>query len=188
MAAGKSDRCSPLLLLGPSRASRLFVSRAISHALEVPLVIGNQQSLVQTLKEFNSDSLLYQLFENSEFNLSLANRGVIYVEGLSDKSAQRAFVDLIDGAAATAFPTKLDLRLDRIQFLCGADADGLDQIITSGGRHLEQPIVATDLLAYGFIPEFVNRSHLALWLDQLGDDTLVRIISTLDLKANTAAL
>jgi len=174
---------SPILLVGPSRASRLFAGRAISQSLGVPFAFGDQQSVIQSTNRFNSDSLFFELLNAGEFGLAAANRGMIYIDGLHDESTQRAFLNLIDGAANNALPDGLELDVERILFICGANGAGLDQIISTHGRHVEQPIMDNDLIAWGMLPNFVNRLHLALWWNPLDEETLVRIVSKMELKS-----
>ena len=55
------DPLGPVILVGPSPGSRLFVARALAHALEVPFAEGNASALL--VAPDNAESLPHKLLQ-----------------------------------------------------------------------------------------------------------------------------
>ena len=52
-----------ILLLGPSRSTKLYLARVLAHALEVPFAMGDASDLVQTKQSPENLLLLSSLLE-----------------------------------------------------------------------------------------------------------------------------
>lgn len=173
---GKPD-C--LLLIGPSRSSKVLLGRALAHILEVPFAHGNGENLQEFPINPQDPSLLLQLLQACEFDADAAQRGIAYVDGIDQKGTQKMLLQLLTGAG-TGSAHDLRLNVPGILFLCGGSFPGFDKVRIGRGRHLEQPITVDDLLAFGVLPELARRFQAITAVAPLDDEEWVRIVSWVD--------
>jgi ATP-dependent Clp protease ATP-binding subunit ClpX len=174
-----------ILLVGPARSSKIYLARALAHIVGVPFAHGNAGELGGA-----SSPLILNLLYASEFDINAAERGIVYIDGVEQQGAQQPLHALLDGSATCVFSSELgrELQVDtgKIFFLWGASFSQLGEIMARRGPHLEQPVSVEDLLAFGMAPEVVRRVQAIVRLDPLDEETLMRIVSWVDLKGLAA--
>jgi ATP-dependent Clp protease ATP-binding subunit ClpX len=181
---------SALLLIGPTRSSKVFLARALAHALEVPFADGDRTSLVNPCPGSEAvEPLLYKLLRASDFDVEAAQRGIVYVDGVDQRGTQEALLrlwakvpsDAVDHRLQIDVARLLQIDVARLLFICGAEFAGLDAIITGMGRHPEQPVTRDVLLTFGVVPDLVRRFQDIVRVAPLDEETLARIVPWVDL-------
>ncbi len=169
-----------ILLIGPTRSSKIFLGRSLAHVLDVPFAHGDGKALQGSSAPPEASSLFLQLLQASEFDVEAAQRGVVYIDRIDQNETQTALLHLLEGGWTNSLPPGLHVDAGGILFLCGGPFEGLDAMQVGRGRHPEQPILMDDLIALGVLPELAGRFEAIIRLDPLGDEVLENIVAAVD--------
>jgi ATP-dependent Clp protease ATP-binding subunit ClpX len=181
--AAQPQARSHVLLVGPSRGSMVFLSRALAHVLDVPFAHGEVNELVPVGPDAQpGEHPLLKLLTAADFDAEAAQGGVVYLDGADQPGVPQPLLELLDGASAD-LPHGLPMDTTQILFICGGRFAGLDEVLARRGRHPEQPLTGEDLVAFGMSAELVRRLPVLVRLGPLEEETLVRVVSAVDLKA-----
>ena len=148
---GKSN----VLLLGPTGVGKTALVQALARSLDVPLAIGDATSLTEAgYVGEDVENLVLNLVRKSDFDIALAQRGIIYIDEIdkirrsggnvsitrdvSGEGVQQALLKMIEGTVVNVPPlggrkhpedSYLRVNTGQILFLCGGAFDGLEEIV-----------------------------------------------------------
>jgi ATP-dependent Clp protease ATP-binding subunit ClpX len=169
-----------VLLIGPSRSSKLLLARAVAHVVQVPFAEGNLSSLAEgTGGTVSPVPLLYRLLLDSGYYIEAAQRGIVYVDGVDGRDAQEALLRFWEGGDQCVF-NGLPFDIRAVLFVCGGTFAGIDQTAERLGRHPEQPVTGDALIASGVMADFVGRLAAVARVAPLDEGTLGRMVPWVD--------
>jgi ATP-dependent Clp protease ATP-binding subunit ClpX len=185
LSAGTTPARSLIVLVGPSSAAGLFVTKLIASALEAPSWMVDRQRLLRSARIFDGDSELFQILSSGEFDLEFVHRTIACVSQFDDRAVQEALGRMIHSGADDK--SLIDLGLDprKFLFVCGGAFSGLDQLAAQRGQPPNEIIDSRDLISWGVLPELVDRLHAAIWWDALDEQALFRIASSIEFDLPT---
>ncbi len=142
---------SNVLLIGPSGSGKTHLVKSLASYLNVPLVIGDANSLTEAgYGGDDVESLLSKLILAAEGDMDAAQRGIVYIDeidkiqrsgsGFKDMrlGVQHALLKLIEGSVATVPPQGgyehpqqpgIPFDTSNVLFICGGAFVGLEEII-----------------------------------------------------------
>ena len=213
---------SNILMAGPTGSGKTLLAKTLAKILNVPFASCDATTLTEAgYVGDDVENILLKLIQNANYDISLAERGIIYVDEIdklakksqnvsitrdvSGEGVQQALLKIIESTVASVPPQggrkhpqqeMIHIDTTNILFICGGAFVGLDKIVegrinnsTLGFNadvktkeekeksNILKEVQPSDLIKFGIIPEFIGRLPVYVSLDELDEDSFVRILT-----------
>ncbi len=148
---------SNVLLIGPTGTGKTMLARTLAKILKVPFATADATTLTEAgYVGEDVENILLKLIQNANYNISAAERGIIYIDEIdkitkksenvsitrdvSGEGVQQALLKIIEDTVASVPPQGgrkhphqecLQINTSNILFICGGAFVGLNKIIES---------------------------------------------------------
>ena len=148
---------SNILMLGPTGCGKTYLAQTLAKILGVPCAIADATTLTEAgYVGEDVENILLRLLQAANFDIDLAQRGIIYIDELdkisrksenasitrdvSGEGVQQALLKILEGTIASVPPQGgrkhphqdfIQIDTTNILFICGGAFDGIDKIIAN---------------------------------------------------------